>query len=132
MNPKELGAILRVCDMWGFDDLRAVALAQLEPMFEDAAHAAWQYHIGRNRGIAPWRVRGAEVLILREATLSSDDVVALGSEAVSNIVGWRERNLQIQPRKKHRCYSPRYLDGAVWQEMLAFCSSDWYALLHAS
>jgi hypothetical protein len=113
MGARELGLVLRVCDMWVVDDLRAATLAQIEPLFADPVNAAWQYRIARDCGLAHWLVPALETLILRADTLSAADVGALGGAAVAKVVGWRERNRDVQPGKRRRGYAPRYMAGDV-------------------
>jgi hypothetical protein len=95
MTLRELHSVLRLCDMWSFNDLRSVTIAQLELRFKDKTNAAWQYRIGKDHNVPGWVVPAITSLVCRPTTLTSDDIEALSSPIAARVIALRERNTRL-------------------------------------
>jgi hypothetical protein len=94
MALRELHSVLRLCDMWSFEDLRAATIAHLELNFTDKKNAAWQYRIGKDYNVPGWIVPAITSLVCRPTTLTSDDIEALSSPMAAQVIALRERKMR--------------------------------------
>jgi hypothetical protein len=92
MTFSEMYTVLRLLDMWSFDELRGSTLSHLEALFTPA-NSAWQYRLGKDHGMVQWIVPAVTQLLTRQETLSEDDVAVLGPAATARILRLREDNL---------------------------------------
>jgi hypothetical protein len=90
---RESYAVLRLCDMWSFDELKADTLTHLKALFTGAQYAVWRFRIGKDHNIPEWIGPAVETLVTRPATLSHEDIEILTPMTAAKIIVLREENL---------------------------------------
>jgi hypothetical protein len=99
MEMRELGMLMRLIDMWGFEDLRITTVLQLKAQFDLTADSpAWQYRIGKDYDISDWIYPAVKRIIIRKNVLRREELSLLNHDEVFRLIDLRERNLLLQVR----------------------------------
>jgi hypothetical protein len=87
-------AVIRLCDMWSFEELKADTITHLKALFiVDAQYAVWQFRIGKDHDIPDWISPAVWTLVTRSATLSPEDIEVLTPLTAAKIMALREGNI---------------------------------------
>jgi hypothetical protein len=87
-------AVLRLCDMWSFEELKADTITHLNALFStDEQYAVWKFRIGKDHDIPDWIGPAVRTLVTRSATLSQEDIEILTPMIAAKIIALREGNI---------------------------------------
>jgi hypothetical protein len=92
MSIENWSKVLRLCDMWEMDDLRSIAMSNMEALFTDKT-SALKLRIACDHSIEEWKYPAIARMVLRDSALTESDIDILGSKMAGNILQVREHDI---------------------------------------